>query len=398
MSSAPTSMLNADDMVRDAISQTGLSQFSDDSYREPLRVLVTALNQEARLNETGKAIQRYRLTDILSTNLRMQAYFTQHPEILEEEIRAPVVIAALPRTGSTMLHRILASDPRFYAPFFYEVRFPAPADNWDFTVANDERIPKAKAEVQAMLEGSPDLAAAYPLDATAADEEIMLLENSFYSIMPSVCNYVPSYSQWTATHDNTPGYQSLKRQLQFLQWQKKRSGVGSSAQRWLLKTPHHLLYLSTLLKTFPDAVLIQTHRDPRETIPSNCSLIEALYKLGSDTVNPLAIGAEWAARWAQGMERSLAIRQAHPSTFFDVSYDKLASDFDGVMLDLYRFLNMPWTDDVKNAMEQWREANRRELRPQHHYDMATYGLTESGLQTLFAPYRAFLAQLSHTRP
>ncbi len=384
-------MLDTEKMLAEASAQIGSDDFGDDSFREPFEVLVQALNTEARLHAEGMRAQHARIVGILAGRLQLQTFVARYPEIRDEVIVRPAVIAGLPRTGSTLLHRVLASDSRFYAPLWYEVRFPSPATDWDFTVANDARIPRAKAEVQAMLDASPALAAIHPMDALAPDEEILLLENSFYSTVPPSGTWVPTYSRWVAEHDNTPGYEYLKLQLQFLQWQKKKSGVANHAERWLLKAPHHLHYMDTLLKIFPDATIVQTHRDPVETIPSICSFMRALYVMASDHVDAGGIADEWSAKWANGLAHTMAVRVAFGGSaqqrFLDVYYVDSIDNPDAEIERVYEFTGLQLTAEARAAMAQWRDANRRELRPSHDYVMADYGLTEAGIKQQFADYR-----------
>ena len=122
---------SADTLVAEARAVDGLDDFGDDSYREPLEQLLFSLEQEADLNDIGRSVLRQRVVDILATRLRVRAWLTRHPEILDEEIHAPLVIVGLPRTGTTMLHRTIAADPRMFAPLWYETRFPCPALDWD---------------------------------------------------------------------------------------------------------------------------------------------------------------------------------------------------------------------------------------------------------------------------
>lgn len=368
-----------------ASARDGLQDFGNNSFREPLAVLMDALNGEAQLNEGGRTGQFYRTVDLLVNRLRVEDWFRRHPEIADEAIEAPVVIVGLPRTGTTMLHRILASDARFFAPIWYEVRNPAPFPGWAFE-GPDPRIAAAEAEVAMMLEANPELAAIHPMNATGADEEIMLLEHSFYSTTPPAFGNVPSYMAWQDAHDNTPGYRYLKRLLQFLQWQKKRLGQGG--QRWLLKTPHHLHCMDVLLREFPDALVVQTHRDPLQTIPSIASFHYELWKLGSDTANPATVGRMWADKFARGMHHTIAVRDAGAeSRFLDVHFEDTVADPFGVIGAVYDFIGMALTPGARQAMEDWQDENRRDNRPAHHYTLAEFGFTEAGIASQFAEYR-----------
>ncbi len=378
--------LDPDELVQAARAVDGLVDFGDDSYREPLERMAWSLEHEADLNEVGRAVLCQRLVDILSTRLRVQDYLKRFPEIREEEIREPLVIAGLPRTGTTMLHRTIAADPRMFAPLWYEVRFPCPALDWDFTRAGDRRIPEAKAEMQAMVDANPELLSIHPMDALGPDEDIMLLEQSFYSFNTQAFAHIPAFDAWVEAQDHTPGYEYLKLLLQFLQWQKKKT--GQQGQRWALKAPHHLHYMDLVFKVFPDAKVVQSHRDPVETIPSLTSLIFGVWVIYSDSADPVVAGEQWARKFANGMRKTMAVREQMPADrFLDLWFKDTVSQPLVEIRKIYDFLGMELTPEAESEMNQWQEFNRRELRPPHDYTLEQYGFTEAGLREQFAQYR-----------
>ncbi|MCB1675351.1 MAG: sulfotransferase, partial [Halioglobus sp.] len=255
----------------------------------------------------------------------------------------------------------------------------------DFNGA-DSRIPTAKAEVAQMLAANPDLASMHPLDACAPDEEVMLLEQSFYSTLPESFAWLPGYAHWLESHDNTPGYRYLYQLLQFLQWQKKRK--GQRATRWLLKAPHHLHHLDLLLQVFPGATVIQTHRDPLQTIPSLCSLNVALASLGSDCVDPVRFARHWSDKFARSMARAIAVRDQFPEQFIDVWYKDIVSDPVGVVRQIYQRLHLALDRQTTADMGRWLRDNSREKRRPHQYTLERFGLTSEGLREDFSAYRA----------
>lgn len=390
MSQPTQTKLDLDSMLAEARTAAQLDDFGDDSFLEPLSILVRSINEEAQLNAAGYAMQHDRLVNILVSRLRIQDYFSRYPEIADEEIKDIVAIVGFARTGTTMLQRCLAADKRFYAPLWYEVRYPAPFPGWDFD-GPDPRIAAGKAEVAAVLEAQPELAAIHPWDATAADEEIMLLEHTFYSTMPEVWCYVPSYQRWQETNDNTPGYEYLKQVLQFLQWQKKRKG-HQDGQRWVLKTPHHLHFLDTLLKVFPDTKIIQTHRDPQETIPSLCSMIYNMWDMGHDDPDPHLVGHQFGIKWANSMRRAMAVRDQDPTRFMDVWFKDAVTEPMQVVKSVYEFLDMPFNAADEANLQQHLDANKREYRPAHRYSPEQFGFTSDWLQENFSEYRARFLQ------
>ena len=377
---------SADAITAAASAVDGLDDFGDESYREPFERLIWSLEHEADLNAVGRAVQFQRMVDILATRARIEVYLKRHPEIRDEELNEPLVIVGLPRTGTTMLHRTIAADHRLYAPLWFETRFPCPALDWDGSSAGDVRIAEAKAEVQAMVDANPELLSIHPMDAMGPDEDIMLLEQSFYSFMPQSAAWVPSYDSWLEAQDHTPGYEYLRLCLQFLQWQKKRT--GQQAERWTLKAPHHLHYMDLVFKVFPDARVVQSHRDPVDTIPSLTSLIFGVWVIYSDTADPLRAGEQWARKFANGMQKTMAVReQMGDERFLDLWFKDTVSQPLGEIRKIYAFLGMDLTPEAEAEMARWQDFNRRELRPPHEYTLEQYGFSEAGLQTQFADYR-----------
>jgi hypothetical protein len=372
-------------LLEEACAQTGLDDYGEDAFREPLGKLLASLREEAPLNELGRTIMRARILESLETRLKTQAWITRHPEILDEELGAPIVIIGLMRTGTTMLQRIIASDPRNHAAMWWETRFPSPEPGIDWSQP-DPRIAVAEAEVAAILEADPRQASIHPWDAQAPDEEIMLLEHSFLSHVPEAFVNIPTYRAWLNEQDWTPAYVYLRKLLQFLQWQKRQR--GDVRERWVLKTPGHLGYIETLFEVFPGARVIQTHRDPIETVPSAASMNHAMWALYSDDEEANDAGAQWQDRLAWGTLRAMESRKRYPADrFVDVWFRDALKDPVGEIERAYGVFGIEMTEAARAAMEQWRLDHPRDKRPPHEYRLADYGLTEAGIKAAFAAYR-----------
>ena len=372
--------LDSDAIVADARAAAGLADFGDESFREAMRRLLAALDREAQLTPIGRAVQRQRTVDLLVNRLRAEACFARHPEIADEVIRAPIVIVGLPRTGTTLLHRTIASDPRLYAARWWECRFPAPIEG-----APDERVAHAEAEVRAMLEAVPALASMHPLQATAPDEEVLLIEHSFLSSLPESNANVAADAAWLEGQDQRPAYRYLRRLLQLLQWQKRRAGIR--AERWVLKTPHHLGFADVVLDEFPGALIVQTHRDPMESIPSICSFIHALWSLASERVDAKEVGRQWNAKMAHALAHCLAVRDRFPDRFVDVWFRDAVQDTVGQIRRIYAAAGLAMTREAEAAMQRFIATNPREGRPPHLYTLEEFGLTAAGIERDFAAYR-----------
>jgi hypothetical protein len=375
-----------DALVAEARAQTGLDDFGDESFREPLSVLLRSLEDEAGLHAAGRASQHARIVASLATRLVAEKAIRHHPEILDEDLGDPVVIVGLMRTGTTRLHRLLGSGPAFQVAPWWLVRYPAPFQGSDWR-RDDPRIAAAHREVKLTLESVPVLATVHPWDAEGADEEIMLLEHAFLSWLPESGAHVPGYSAWLDGQDLAPAYRYLTRLLRFIQWQQKearRGGVG----RWVLKSPFHLGYLDTLFEVFPRARVIQTHRDPIETMPSAASMYRALHELSSERVDALAVGRKVRDRFRWALARCMRSRERWPADrFLDVDYRAVGRDPIGEARRVYDWLGIPLGEDALRAMRRFIEQNPREKRPPHEYTLAEYGYTREGLAADFAEYR-----------
>ena len=267
---------------------------------------------------------------------------------------------------------------------WWESRYPVPFPG-ESLQSPEQRIQRARGEVQVMVEAMPKLLAIHPMDADQADEEVMLMEHSFMAAFNAYA-HVPSYMDWLHATDEKPAYDYLKRLLQFLQWQKRQRGIV--AERWVLKAPHHLLRMGLLLREFPGAQVIQTHRDPVDTIPSIASFIDTLWHIYSNDVDPAAAGHEWSALMARAFKATMKVREQQAGAFLDVRFeDTVKRPFD-VLRAIYEFIDLPFTASAEQAMQRWMETNRRDTRGAHDYEVTHFGLDEAQLKRDFAEYRA----------
>ncbi len=374
-------------MLTEAMRRSGdLKDFGEPSFRPALQALLTALDREGKLSDVGRQILDERIIDLLKNRLVVEEYYRNFPQIADEKIERPIVIVGLPRTGTTLLQRILGCDQRLYPLLWWETRFPAP-----LAVVPpgqpDPRIERARAEVAGMLEAMPKLKAIHPLDAEAPDEEGMLLEHSFHAFFDAYAD-IPGYTDWMWDNDQTPAYAYLKRMLKFLQWQKRNRSEIASLGRWVLKTPHHLRQIDVLFKVFPDAQVIQTHRDPLQTIPSIASFNETLWHIYGRDVDARRVGKQWAAIFARGMRQTMAFRDKQGSErFLDIWFsDTLSKPLD-VVRSIYQFTGLSFPEGIQDRMQVFLEQNSRDKRPLHDYSLDHYGLTEEQIASDFAEYR-----------
>lgn len=375
----------AQDLLAEARSSAGanLSDFGDPTYRPALDVLCEALDREGKLSSTGRYVLRQKIVGQLANRLRVEDAFRRNPRIADEPIAPPVVIVGLPRTGTTKLHRLLSRDPRFWWMAFWESQFPVPLPGE--TPQNPSvRIREARGIVEYMTSSMPKLMAIHPMATEEADEEVMLMEHSMLSAFDAYAN-IPSYTAWLDQQDQVPAYQWLRRMLQYLQWQKRQRGqVG---QRWVLKAPHHLLRMHLLLKVFPGVQVIQTHRDPIQSIPSIASFIDTLWRIYSDEADPVAAGRTWSERMARGLNHTMKVRDSAPGQFLDVNFIDTVKRPMTVVQRIYSFIGLPLTQDVGSAMEAWLVEDAKSHEAKHEYTPEQFGLTANQLRRDFSAYR-----------
>ena len=375
-------MLQASDLMVEAKSTTGLEDFGEPQFIAGLEILIESMNCEAALTQAGIEAQRQRIVGLLVNRLRIEEALQQHPDIRNERIESPLVIVGLPRTGSTLTHRLLASDADHTAMRWWEGRYPSmlPGEQRGHPTKRREL---GRAEVEAVVAASPEAMNIHPWDFEGADEEILLVEHSFHSSVPESFMYLPRYSAWVESQDHVPVYRDLLACLQYLQWQDP----ARKGKRWVLKSPHHLGYLDAMLGVFPDAKIIQTHRDPLQTVPSFCSMCVSLSAPLTRRPDAEAIGAHWAVKLARNLERSTSVAARYPERFIDLYFRDMVKDPIAEMERLYDFIGKPFGDQARADMRAHREADDHQANA-HRYSLADYGLSEERIDKLFGAYIA----------
>lgn len=371
-------------LIAEASQATGgLADFGDPSFGPALEVLCGALDEEAKLSETGRHLLRQKLVGQLTTRLRLEDELRRHPEILEEIVAPPLVIVGLPRTGTTKLHRLLSREPRFWWMAFWESQFPLPFPG-ESPGDPAARIAEACKLVDLMITAMPKLMAIHPMAAEEADEEVMLMEHSMLSAFDAYAS-IPSYSRWLSQQDQSPAYRFLARMLRHLQWQKRQRGI--SAQRWVLKAPHHLQRMDVLLEVFPGVQVIQTHRDPVRSIPSIASFIDALWQIYSDQAEPAEAGRTWSERMRLGLEHTMRVRQKAPAAFLDVQFQDTVQRPMDVVRRVYDFIGWELSAEVRARMDAWLIEDQKRHSAAHDYAPETFGLRPAQIERDFAAYR-----------
>jgi hypothetical protein len=313
----------------------------------------------------------------------------RHPEIDAGAIRRPLFVLGLPRTGTSILHELLAQDPGSRVPMSWEVMHPFPPPE-RATFETDPRIEAVDRHLAGIDRLVPDFKKMHPMGARLPQECVALTAHDFASMLFHTTHDVPSYQRWLETADLRWVYASHRRQLQYLQWR-------CPAERWVLKSPGHLWALEALLAIYPDACIVQTHRDPLKVIASLVSLVTLLRSLASDRIAPLAIAADWTARLAAGLEHTMAVRARGllpPERILDVAFGELVRDEIAMVRRIYAHFGMPLSAEAEARMRRFLAGNPADKHGRHTYTLAAAGLDPVAERRRYAAYQERFAVAS----
>ncbi|MEH6551019.1 MAG: sulfotransferase [Pseudomonadales bacterium] len=374
-------MLILEDLLEKARIETGLDDFGGDEFLEPLTILIKSLNEEANLNDIGRFRAEMNISNGLAYRLKVEDYIKQHPDVLEQKIEKPVFIVGLPRTGTTALHHMLNQDPANHTLRIWEANKPVPPPE-EATYLTDPRIEESRASLEMTEQFLPGFGVTHLLGAEEPDECYMLFNRTFMSVEYSAIFHVPSYAKWIYAHDHGANYAYHKKQLQLLQHKKKG--------RWILKAPFHQLGLRAILKHYPDAILVQTHRAPMAIVASGCSFSELLRKGGSDDIDRNVIGHDWMEMlrvYSTEFERARSeLEPLHPGQFLDIQFKDLLQQPYAAVEQVYAAAGTALSEQGRAAMEQWQANNPKDKQGKHEYRLEDYGLSRADVEALFGDY------------
>jgi hypothetical protein len=377
---APPARLDEASLLDAATRRTGLRNFGDESWRPGLRRLLEAIDAEGRPHPFGRWIIQQRLLGLLCNRLRAEHWFARHPEILEQPLHPPVLVTGLQRSGTTLLHRLLAVDPEICSVLSWEAINPAPTTSRPLGI--DPRPAFGWLSERTLRWMSPEFFAIHPVQFDAPEEDVLLLDISFVSQVPEAMLPLPSFSRWVEQQDARPGYEYLRKLLLLLQWQK---GRGS---RWVLKSPNHLEWLATIVEVMPELRIVHTHRDPLVTLPSLLSMVYASMRVFSDHVRPEEVGQLWRRKILLMLARGAALRQlGQAHRIVDVSYYDLVRDPPGELERIRAALGWASSPMVRDLMRRYLERNRQHKHGVHRYALEDFGLDPEEVERDFASYR-----------
>lgn len=368
--------LDRDALCAAARRRTGLADFGDPAIESRLAILARSIKSDADLHPLGRLLASIHLGDLLKTRLRLEETWRNKPGFEAEPIQRPVFITGMPRSGSTFLHELLAQDADNRAPQVWEVMSPLP-------MGARRRIRRTATCLWWFRQIAPEADSVHPIRATTPHECVAIHSYTMLSREFVTTFRASAYEAFIDTADFDPAYSWEKRFLQYLQWQQP-------ARRWVLKAPDHMFNMEALLRVFPDAAIIQTHRNPLEVIESSSRLTEVVQRTFARSQQWSEIGIREARVLADGLDRITRFREGHPELedrFVDVNYDDLVSDPLKTVRWLYRELDLPLTQATVQRVQDL-AGNRSRYGGQRARPGLADLAIDSRSQTRFASYCA----------
>lgn len=357
--------LDENSLLESAMTATGLSDFGAEDWREPFRVFIEALEEEAQLNLIGRIRTRSEILQLLGARLQVEDTYKRHPEIAEERIVQPIIIVGQGRSGTSLLQNVLGVHPDNGVLMHWEMVFPCPPPE-EGSYRSDPRIAKAHHLVDQWNRVSPTMPSMHELGGDVPFEDCVIMAMNFMALSWMDClGQVPSYDAYVMQQDIEPTLRYHERVLKLLQWKNPR-------RHWVLKDPLHLDRMPALLKVYPDACFIWPHRDPVRALASLVSIIGTIQWSRSDhpfngisleyMTNPELSAARFGAVIEQIESGVIPERQIHNLLFQD-----LVADTVGTVEEIYAHFGIELTEEASSAMREYMAANPRDGRPPHRF-------------------------------
>lgn len=354
--------LGRDSILAEASARTGLDDFGSPDFLQRLDLLCDEWGSDPGLTNIARIGLRSTLVMHASSRLLIQQRLSQHPEILDEEIRAPIIVVGMPRSGTTHLLNLMAADQRLRALPLWEAYEPVPRPGEPASHdRNDPRWQRCQARWEAMQQLTPLVAAMHPMDPDHIHEELELMGPDFASYNYEWLSHSPRWRDHYLSHDQTPHYAYMKNVLRLLQWQdRQRLGPAAATRRWVLKCPQHLEQLPVLTRVFPDATIAVTHRDPVAVIQS--ALMPLAY--GQRINRKQVMVDELLAYWVERIEHLLraCVRDRpglDPARSIDVPFHTFMADDLAMVERIFERAGLDVTDASRARLREHLAANPR---------------------------------------
>jgi len=371
--------LAINDLLATACGKTRLDDLGDRRALEAFNAMLDSVQREGGLSFFGRFTLRQYLIAKLCNRLRIVEALKLFPEIRRQEIRRPIFITGWYRCGTTYLHNLLAAHPQSRTPLYWELMHPCPAVD-PRKIKTQKLIRKTKRANRIHRYLAPGFNRAHCMPAEKPEECLHLFENAGMGTTAFFITEAQSFAWWLLDHDIGPGYRFYEYQLKLLNWLRP-------GRRWVLKWPYHLWHLDALLEVFPDATVIHIHRDPREAIPSVCSLAALAREPFCKRINNAALGQFWTDYNAAGLERGLASRaKAGPGQIIDVGYADLKINPWAVIQRILDAVDLIPDDAWLKALQAGRPKKQENNHERHQYTLSQFGLDTRSIRRRFGDY------------
>jgi hypothetical protein len=382
----PSTRMVATDLIETAKRRCGLDDFGEGDFFEALSRLLDSCQEEAQLNLIGKIALKTDVLETLCARLQMERDRQLYSDITRQEIRELLFIIGLPRSGTSLLHRLLSADPEHRCPLMWEVRSPSPP-----TRAHEKRrIQSATQSCKFFNWLVPTFRYVHVVGAELPQECVSLMTPTFLSDQFDAMYYVPSYRAWFFRQDLRPAYEYHRRFLQHLQFRR-------GAHRWILKAPTHMFAMPSLLSVYPDALFVQTHRTPVDSMASVSSLVTILRSAFSDAVDSLTVSREAIHYWSETMRKFLRERDRLANNrICDIQYDEIRREPIRAVRRIYEYFGWPLSHEAERRMRVLVASQAKRQSANHRYDLSQFGSSAGEVLDIFATYcqRFGLAQPS----
>jgi Sulfotransferase family len=381
---SPAALVALDErsLIDAAVAATGLEDFGDaDGWREGFRVLLDCLESTADLTLVGRLMARSEIVRTLIARLRITETYNTNPEIAEQDIKEPVFITGMGRSGTSILHALMDLDPRFRAPLTWEWLYPCPPPD-AATRASDPRLRKADVDQTFWFQITPEVQVMHDNRGDEPNECSLGLTNLFASEVWGGAHFIPQYDVWLALFDKAKLYRFHRKLLKLLQFR--------APGRWLLKGPGHLMSLPALFAEYPDARVVVTHRDPLKVMPSMVDLVATLQWQRCDHVDyngivqRLSIGYPYVMNHMMEQRRSGALPE---DRIIDINYSDLVADPVPTITRLYDQLGTSLSTDGQQQIRDHLAARPKDLHGAHRYSFDHLGLDRATMRAAFRDYQ-----------
>ncbi len=363
--------LNGDALMTQASQAVGLDDFGPMDFVERMEVLLEALRTEAPLSPMGKIGAASQVGQLLQNRLLLADLLKRHPEIHDIKIDRPIIIAGLPRTGTTHLHNLISSDPALRSLPYWESNqpIPLPSEAALANSENDPRLERTEIGLQTMEVIMPEFKRMHEMTTWHVHEEIQLLAIDFSTMLFETTAPMPTWRDYYKSHDQTPHYEYMKTVLKACQFLR-------GGDRWILKSPQHLEQFKPLKAVFPDGIFLVTHRDPISVMVSMGTMVSYSARMSLDPVDPKYIANYWADRLDDMLNAAMRDRDVlgGDDCTMDIRFDQFMADDLGTIERIYKLANQPFDERAQNAFSHYGATHERDRHGKVIYDTDQLGI------------------------